>query len=123
MEFKAYGHKNITALHKTTLEFTKDDFLTPTGDCIVGIKADFEVPEDDMGQILITIRAGDTIEEIKAVHNPSFDSHEMVIRTSDFLDDRTFAIKADKAAVDLDRGLIEKLADGMELVVTVKSIK
>jgi len=42
-KFIAYGHKNITSRHKTTLEFTKDSNLTIKGDCIVGIKADFSL--------------------------------------------------------------------------------
>jgi len=119
MEFKAYGHENISALHKTTLEFTKDDFVTPTGDCIVGIKADFEVPKEDLGKILISISAGDVTEQITARHNPLFDSHEMVIRKSDFLDKRTFAIKADKAAVDLSRDMIDLLKTGIKINIVV----
>ena len=43
-KFKAYGHPNITAKHKTTLEFTKDKELSLRGDCIVGVKSDFELP-------------------------------------------------------------------------------
>ncbi|HIP75502.1 MAG TPA: DUF371 domain-containing protein, partial [Thermococcus paralvinellae] len=35
-----YGHENIKATHKSTLEITKEDFLTPRGDCIICIKAD-----------------------------------------------------------------------------------
>ena len=37
---RAYGHPNVKALHKTTLEITKDHYLTPRGDCIIGVKAD-----------------------------------------------------------------------------------
>ncbi|RMF31584.1 MAG: DUF371 domain-containing protein, partial [Candidatus Nitrosothermus koennekii] len=33
------GHQNIRCRHKTTLEVTKDDYLTPRGDCIIGINA------------------------------------------------------------------------------------
>ncbi len=41
--FICYGHKNITAKHKTTLEFTKERDLSLKGDCIVGVKADFDL--------------------------------------------------------------------------------
>ena len=41
--FNAYGHPNILGIHKTTLEFTKDEELSLDGDCIVGVKADFEL--------------------------------------------------------------------------------
>ena len=42
-KFNAYGHPNILGTHKTTFEFTKDNELTLNGDCIVGVKADFEL--------------------------------------------------------------------------------
>ncbi|HUT17100.1 MAG TPA: DUF371 domain-containing protein, partial [Acidobacteriota bacterium] len=35
-----YGHKNIQATHKTTLEFTKDKHLSKKGDCIVAVAVD-----------------------------------------------------------------------------------
>ena len=41
--FNCYGHENITARHKTTLEFTKDEDLSLKGDCIVGVKAGFQL--------------------------------------------------------------------------------
>ncbi|PSQ45283.1 DUF371 domain-containing protein, partial [Halobacteriales archaeon SW_12_67_38] len=36
----AHGHEHVTAQHASTLELTSDDFLTPAGDCILGIEAD-----------------------------------------------------------------------------------
>lgn len=52
------------------------------------------------------------IEKINAEINPGFDSdREMVIRKSDFADKRTFAIKADKAACELNVKLINFLKD------------
>lgn len=51
-------------------------------------------------------------EKINAEINPGFDSDkEMVIRKSDFADKRTFAIKADKAACELNAGLVNFLKD------------
>ncbi|MCJ7469295.1 DUF371 domain-containing protein, partial [Candidatus Bathyarchaeota archaeon] len=35
----AYGHENIQATHKTTLEITKDKHLTKNGDCIIAVAA------------------------------------------------------------------------------------
>ena len=47
------------------------------------------------------------IEKINAEINKSFNSDkEMVIRKSDFIDERTLAIKADKAAFELDKDLV-----------------
>ena len=41
----AFGHPNIVANHKTTLEFTKEKHLSPKGDCIVGINANKSIKE------------------------------------------------------------------------------
>lgn len=123
MRFHAYGHENVLSLHKTTVEFTKEDHLTKRGDCILGIKADFEVPRLNLGKIEIVLEIDGLREVINAVHNPDFDSDEMVIRKSDFLDKRTFATHADKAACDVDRGIVRKLQDSaavLNIYITTK---
>ena len=128
--FNCYGHENITARHKTTLEFTKDDDLGLEGDCIVGVKADFSllqlkkfIKSLKSNKVIITIKPiiksnkkikinknvinNKIVEKINAEINPNFNSDkEMVIRKSDFVSERTFAIKADKASFELDRKLI-----------------
>ena len=124
--FHAYGHPNILATHKTTLEFTKDSHLTLKGDCIVGVNADFDLDElrqfieqstkSSNKKISITIKAiikNKKVEDtIFAEINNSFNNnHELVIRKTDFASDRTFAINADKAAFELDRHLIDFLKD------------
>ena len=38
--FRAWGHENVRATHRSTFEVTKDDYLTPRGDCIVGIRSE-----------------------------------------------------------------------------------
>ena len=117
-KFNAYGHTNILATHKTTLEFTKDSELTLKGDCIVGIKADFDLDElkgfikktKNNKKITITISINKIKEIINAELNPHFSSkHEMVIRKTDFVSERTFAVKADKAAFELSRELVKEM--------------
>ena len=117
-KFYAYGHPNIQAKHKTTLEFTKDKEVSLNGDCIVGVKADFEllrlkrfIKRLKNNKIAITISTNKKIQEkIYAELNPDFNSNkEFVIRKTDFVSERTFAIKANKAAFDLDRELINFL--------------
>ncbi len=112
MRFYAYGHKNISSTHKTTFEFTKDPEVTETGDCIIGVKTDFKLDELKLllesGKVRITIKCRDCEDVIIAEPNPKFsDNKEMVIRKSDYLDKRTFAIKATKAAADFSRELAE----------------
>ena len=121
--FNCDGHSNITARHKTTLEFTKDEGLGLAGDCIVGVKADFSlqqlkkfIKKLNNNKITIIIETMNNInnnsnekivEKINAEVNPGFDSDkEMVIRKSGFIDGRTFAIRADKASIDINKRLI-----------------
>jgi len=116
MKFTAYGHPNILATHPTTIEFTKDKELSLEGDCIIGVKADFLLKDIKKivakEQIKITVKVDKFKEEISAQTNRLFNHDtELVIRKSDFLSDRTLGIKADKAAVDLARRLVEKLKD------------
>jgi hypothetical protein len=106
MLFTAYGHPNILSTHTKTLEFTKDTELTLKGDCIIGVKADYKLEELlpllKKDKIKMTIRIGDETIIITGKPNPDFTSaHEMVLRRTEFLSDRTLATRCDKAAIDL----------------------
>ena len=132
--FNCYGHRNITAKHKTTFEFTKDEGLSLKGDCIIGVRSDFSLPSlkrfiKSLGgnkKITITIETINNIsndknktnkdykrfiEKINCEINPDFNSdNEMVIRKGDFISERTFAIRADKAACEISMDLANFLA-------------
>ena len=124
----ARGHDNVTAAHGSTFEVTADDFLTPAGDCIVGISAD-RTPADFAPQFVaacqdpdatihVTLSTAGHEDTVVARGHPdlTFDSgRSAVVRTSEYVDDRTVAIGADAAAGDLDRGLVAALADGADL--------
>lgn len=133
-KFHACGHPNILATHKTTLEFTKDENLSLKGDCIIGVKADFELGElkkfirnSRNRKIRIILEAGRFREEINAELNPHFNSeHEMVIRKTDFASERTFAVKADKAGFELRRGLARYLRDNgsrINIIIKITTLK
>jgi uncharacterized protein len=127
--FTCHGHKNITAKHKTTLEFTKEYELSLRGDCIVGVKADFSIIQlKDFikkirnNQVTITIKPANPlknkknddkiVEMIDAEINPLFNSDkEIVIRKTEFISERTFAIRANKAAFELNTALISFLKE------------
>lgn len=117
-----YGHENIRATHKTTLEFTKDTHLSKKGDCIVAVAADKALadlnPEfkenlrKPHAKLTILIGVGGIAEQVNAHGSPQlFLTHhtDMVIRKSDYVCSRTLAIHANKAAQDLSRELVEKL--------------
>ncbi|HLC20244.1 MAG TPA: DUF371 domain-containing protein, partial [Candidatus Nanoarchaeia archaeon] len=121
--FQAFGHKNIRAAHRTTLELTREGNVTPAGDCIVGVRATFELqrlkPFLLKEKIKITLRADGMEEEIIAVPNPRFTSgKEIVIRTTGFVSERTFAIHATKSAAGLRKDF-KSLLCRPETVVTV----
>mgnify|MGYP000134885098 FL=1 len=123
----AQGHENVTGEHASTLEVTSDDFLTPAGDCILAIEAD-RVPadfddefvaacRDAAATITATIEAGDHAVTVTGTGHPdlSFENDRShVLRTSDYVDDRTVMVNADAAAGDVDRALVDALADGTD---------
>lgn len=130
MKFIAYGHKNILATHKTTIEITKDKDLTKRGNCIIGVNSDFEFKElkklasGKNKKIMIRIEIKGINDEIIAETNNSFDhSCEFVVRKSDFKDRRTLAVKSNKGAIDLKRELISKLNDKSKGKDTVMNIR
>lgn len=128
-KFAAYGHPNILGTHKTTLEFTKEHELSLKGDCIIGVNAEFnlsEIKKFIKGQknkkVAITIAAESKKfrENIIAELNPNFSSEkEFVIRKTDFVSERTFAISSDKAAFDLNRGLIDYLKEKKNKIMVI----
>lgn len=124
-----YGHENVKATHRSTLEITKEEFLTPRGDCIICIKADkglkdlsenFKKALREGKKLRIRIIVGESIDEILAFgsKNLNFENPvSMVIRKSDYIDGRTLAIKANKAARDIKREIVEKLRDPKQRVI------
>ncbi len=120
----AHGHRLVKAEHRTTFEITRDEFLTEQGDCIIALGADKaaadlhvdfkRVARMEDAEITIIIEADGLSEVVKAKGDPrlSFiDSNSMVVRRSMYICGRTIAVKADKAAADLSRSLIERIKD------------
>jgi len=129
----AHGHENVTAEHVSTLEFTSDDFLTPAGDCILAVEAD-RVPADFAdtfteacqahgATVTATIEADGHTHEVTGRGHPDFsfeNERSHVIRTSDYVDDRTVMVGADGAAADVDRDLVAALAEGADATLTLR---
>ena len=128
----ARGHENVTAEHASTFEVTSDDYLTPAGDCILAIEAD-RTPADFEAEfvaacqqaettIVAELAVGDLTERIEGRGHPDlqFDSdRSLVCRTSDYVDERTVAVGAASAAAGIDRALVDRLADGASLELTL----
>ncbi len=129
--FTAYGHHNILATHRATLEITKDAGLTEKGDCVVSVNADFSLQRikevlaaamgnSGGGKIRLTLGLDGSKEEITAVANPNFSSdREIVLRKGSFLSERTLGVHADKAAADLSSELVTKLENQAAVVAVV----
>jgi hypothetical protein len=128
--FWAIGHTNIQAIHPTTLMFTKDIHVSKKGDCIVAMAADKSVADlssqfkeklrKPNAKVTIIIKAGDIIEEIKALGSPKlclFHPTDIVIRKSEYICSRTLAVCADKSSIDLPRELVAKLQDPEQKVL------
>jgi uncharacterized protein len=127
----ARGHANVRSTHRNTLEFTREEHLTPRGDCIVAVAADKAMPQlseefkaglrAEDARVEITIECGGISDTITAYGHPNLILNhptDLVIRKSDHICPRTLAIRADKAACDLAPALIERLSGGG--AVTIK---
>ncbi|MFP4625013.1 MAG: DUF371 domain-containing protein [Natronomonas sp.] len=124
----AVGHEHVSAEHESTFELTSDDWLTPAGDCIVGIEADrtpssfdpafVEACRDEHATITATLRTDDHETLVTGHGHPdlTFESDRSLVgRTSEYVDDRTVMVDADAAAIDLDRELVAAIAGGAHL--------
>ncbi|MEM1687863.1 MAG: DUF371 domain-containing protein [Nanopusillaceae archaeon] len=128
----ARGHRLISAKHRSTLEVTKENYLTDRGDCIIGMSSNFsasEFPEwlkeylKNENKVIIEIECENLKDRIiaKGSKNLTFkDDKSFVIRKSNYIDNRTVAINADKAAKDIDRRIIEQLKLEKEIKIIFK---
>lgn len=124
MIFKAYGHPNMRALHKLTLEFTKDTELTPKGDCIIGVNADFRLkdikPLLSHQRLKMNISIGGETKTLTFKPNPGFCSdHEIVVRLGTFLSDRTLGTDAELAAKHFHDWLPRLIKPNQEIIVEI----
>ncbi len=131
----AFGHEQILATHKTTLEITKETQLSKRGDCIIAVSADKSMPElspefkeimrRNHAEITILVEAGGVADIVNAFGSSKLilkHPTDMVVRKSSYICSRTLAIKADKAARDLSRQLVEKLRSTREKIkITLKA--
>ena len=116
------GHPLVSSLHPTTIEVTTDEHLTANGDCIIGVgaekgcaqlgdalKAGLRTP---WARVVMRVVSGPETFVLKASGNPRLElSHprDMVIRTSQFVSERTLATGASAAARDVPRSLVARL--------------
>ncbi|HEX6282638.1 MAG TPA: DUF371 domain-containing protein [Nitrososphaera sp.] len=123
-EVTFYGHPNIQSLHAKTIEITKDEHLTPRGDCIIGLKANKACADLDesfkhrlksnSAIVRIEIMVGD--ESFRIIGRGDerlsmLNAHDIVIRRTNFVCPRTMSVLCDKASSDMPRKLVKMLQD------------
>ena len=118
----AKGHPNIKATHKTTLEITKENYVTPRGDCIIAVNATKAVKEldpklksiirRDDAIIIIVLKTNNMKDIVLAMGSQNLilsSENKIIIRKSTYIEPATLGIRSNKAARDIDRKLVEQL--------------
>ena len=120
-EIYAYGHKNILCTHSTTIELTKDNYLTTKGNCILGVRASkacislSSTLKEKIKQgkkIKVSIILNDNVDIFYGYGDPRLtllSNNEIVFRKSNYICDRTILIRCTKSSIDLNRNLIKTL--------------
>ncbi len=119
-----HGHPMVLALHPTTIEITTESHLTRRGDCIVGVAAEKgcaglsaemkQALAKSNAKVSIRIVVDDQSFELAGRGDPRLTlthQHDIVIRKSDYVSDRTLAVRANAAAKDIPRGMVRTLRD------------
>jgi uncharacterized protein len=119
-----YGHPNVRSLHAKTIEITKDEHLTPRGDCIIGVRANKACEDLDetlkhrlksnSAVVRIEIMVGDESFIITGMgdHRLSMlNPHDIVIRRTNFACPRTMSVLCNKASSEVPRKIVETLQD------------
>jgi uncharacterized protein len=132
-EIKTKGHKNVLSKHKSTFEITKDEDLTPKGDCIIGVDMDKSLLDfskefkdkiaNSNTKIKISLETPNAHDEIIGFGSEELTlTHptDIVCRKSSFTCNRTLMINANKAAIDLNKELIEDLKNNEEMTVKIQ---
>ena len=123
-EIQFCGHKNIRSLHSRTIEITKDPNLTLNGDCIIGVSATKSC-SDLTTAFKNKIRRDQSIVEIDLIvepfsikiHGIGNDNlllthlHDIVLRKSNFICDRTLCLSCNVSAIQIPRKMIDLLKD------------
>ena len=130
--FLAKGHHNVTSKHKTTFELTMDKEIGIKADCIVGVSSKAKLNDfpqklrnaikKENSIIKLQLKTDNAFDEIIGYGHPQLSlDHptDIVCRKSNFKCSRTLMINSNKAAVNLNRKLIEDLKEGKDLKVKI----
>lgn len=130
------GHENITALHPKTLEITTSPHLTRRGDCIIGVDADKGAASLDEGvkralqrdgaPVRFTVQVGEARFSFMAQGSSALrmaSPEAIIIRRTSFTNClKTVAIRAECAASDLPRQMVEALRRGEQGLLIIEPL-
>ena len=130
--FRALGHPNIRAMHRTTLMVTRDPELTPRGDCIVAVGAEKgladlnpelrEAARRKNARITLILEAEGLSFTVSGWGDPRLTldhPRDIVVRRSRYICPRTLMIGADKAACDIPEELRRTLQRRIPIWITI----
>jgi hypothetical protein len=130
------GHPLVLGTHPTTFEVTSEDHLTKNGNCIIGIAADkgcagltpaFKTVLAHDDAVLVTrLACKGIVAEVRSTGSSKFaldHPTDMVWRKSTFVCGRTIGILSDRVALTLPRELMENLAWGEEMRITLTATR
>lgn len=126
------GHPLVLSTHPTTFEVTVEDHLTENGNCIIGITADkgcaglssefrSTLAHDD-AVLRTRLECGGVVAEIVSKGSAAMTlDHptDMVWRKSTYVCGRTIGILSDRVAKTLPKELVQRLAAGEEMLVSL----
>jgi len=127
--FKARGHQNIRASHRTTLMLTRDKELSPCGDCIVAVSSekglrDLNRKTKDAiraqgSKVTLTLNVNGYFFEVHGFGDerlPLSHPSDIVIRKSGYICERTLMIFSDKAAYEIPPQFVKHLQNPQQTV-------
>ena len=132
ISFRASGHENIRASHRTTLMTTTENHLTLRGNCIICVNAEKglrDLPQEmkKMAKnsetvITLSINVGAQSFTVKGRGDPKLtysNAKDIVARKSSYTCDRTLMVNADKAAHDMDKSFVSLLRGSKQEIMIV----
>lgn len=132
----ANGHRNLLCTHNTTIELTKDNFLTKRGNCILGVNAtkackDLTKELKDYIQkgkeVIVILKSNEIMDSFYGFGHRNLTlihERDIVFRKSDYICNRTALIKCSKSSAELSKELIEDLKDpNNKIRVILKRVK
>ncbi len=127
VSFTVKGHPLLRGTHAKTLEFKRGESLSQKETCVIGVAADWlpETVKRLRGRLEVTITSGAVEDHFQAEVCRAYNARDvMVFRKSGKQSQVTLGVHSSKGATDIDRGLINRLAqEDATAVVTITTVE